>query len=76
MESDDKGQELIEIEDDPPEPLTPAQIVAVAEKIRAAIDGLDLREILEDTVNDTLREMARGRIARRGEKVTTFSKEI
>lgn len=67
IEPDDKGQELIEIEDGPA-PLTPAQMAEIEVRISAAIAGLDLREILEDTVNDTLRGMARGRIARRGQE--------
>jgi hypothetical protein len=67
---DDKGQELIEIEPDPPAPLTPAQEAAIAAKIGAAIAALDIRELIQDVVSDSLREMTRKRIARRGEKAT------
>ena len=53
----DKDEE-IEIEDIPA-PLAKAQIAAVEAAIRKAVDNLNIREIINDSVRNTLFEMRR-----------------
>lgn len=52
------GTELKDDEDivleDTPEALTKAQLAAVGQAVARAISGLDLREIIRDSVQDTL----------------------